>query len=213
MLLQEERSAVVKYGKMMIERRLTHGTGGNISVLDAERKLFAISPSAMPYDEITPEDVPVVDMSGKVVEGERKPSTELDMHRLIYADRNDIGAIVHTHSMFATAMSCTGHPVPPIHCAAAIAGPDVRCIPYFQFGTRELALAARDGIRGRLAVLLGNHGLVAAGADIDSAMKVAEEIEFVCELWCRTRAMGVPQLLGSADMASAAEKLKAYMQG
>lgn len=212
MLLQEERSAVVKYGKMMIERGLTHGTGGNVSVIDAERKLFAVSPSAVPYDEMTPEDVPVLDMSGKVVEGTRKPSTESDMHRLIYADRDDISAIMHTHSMFATAMSCTGHPVPPIHCAAAIAGPDVRCIPYFPFGTRELALAARDGIRGRFAVLLGNHGLVAAGADLGFAMTVAEEIEFVCELWCRTRAMGVPQLLGSADMAAAAEKLKAYMQ-
>ncbi|MBR1671316.1 MAG: L-fuculose-phosphate aldolase [Fretibacterium sp.] len=225
MLLLEERRAVVEYGQRLLTHGLTRGTGGNVSVLNRGRGLLAISPSGMDYFETSPEDVAVLDLEGRVVDGKRKPSSEADMHRMLYNGRPDVAAVVHTHSPFATALACTreaqANGLPPIHYLAALAGtagkplegPYVRCIPYYPFGTELLAQAARDGMEGRFAVLLGNHGLLAAGPDIHYAFNVAEELEFVCELYCRARTMGTPELLSDEDMGVAMERFQGYGQG
>ena len=216
LLLGDERAAVAEYGRKLIERGLTRGTGGNVSIFNRKKQLFAVSPSGMDYFEIRPEDVVVMSVDGKITDGARRPSSEADMHRLIYMERDDVNAVVHTHSVFASALSCTvegqRNGLPPVHCLAALAGGDVRCVPYRPFGTMELALAARDGIRGRRAVLLGNHGLLTVGNGMEQAFAVAEEIEFVCELYARAVAMGTPALLSAADMEDAIERFKGYGQ-
>ena len=102
MLLQEQREQVVEYGKRLVTTGLTDGTFGNLSIFDRESGLMAISPSGMDYFATTPEDVVVADLEGKVVEGKRKPSSELDLHRLFYRRRQDVNGVVHTHSTFAT---------------------------------------------------------------------------------------------------------------
>lgn len=217
MLLLEERRAVVDYGQRLLTHGLTRGTGGNVSVLNRERGLLAISPSGMDYFETSPEDVVVLDLEGRVIEGERRPSSEADMHRMVYNGRPDIAAVVHTHSPFATALACTKEAqkngLSPIHYLTALAGPSVRCIPYYPFGTEVLGQAARDGMEGRFAVLLGNHGLLAAGPDIHYAFNVAEELEFVCEIYCHARTVGTPALLSEEDIRVAMERFRVYGQG
>ena len=105
MILREERDLVRAYGVKMLEKRLTTGTAGNISVFNRKEGLYAMSPSSMDYHEITAEDVVVIDLEGHVVEGTRRPSIEHVMHRSYYKGRTDINAVVHTHSQYATAAS------------------------------------------------------------------------------------------------------------
>lgn len=212
LLLREERETVVEMGKKLVTLRLTRGTGGNVSVLSREKGLFAVSPSGMDYFETRPEDVVVLDLEGRVVDGKRRPSSESGMHRLLYRERPDVAAVVHTHSTFATALACTGQDLPPVHYLIGFAGPDVRCIPYETFGTEALARAACRGMEGRCAVLLGNHGLLAAGPTPDYALSTAEEIEFVCEVYCRAKAFGTPVLLGRSEMETVMEKFRTYGQ-
>lgn len=216
-LLERERNAVVEYGRRLVERGLTRDTGGNVSVLSRERRLFAVSPSGMDYFETRPEDVVVLDMEGNVADGARRPSSEVEMHRLLYLEREDVGAVVHTHSVYATAVSCTREAqaggLPPVHCAAALAGGDVRCTAYYPFGTRELAEAACEGMRGRFAVLLGNHGVLAAGSDVGHAFALAEQLEFACEVLVHAASVGTPALLSSSDLLAARERFRDYGQG
>ena len=212
MLLREEREKVVEYCRMLTTHKLTKGTGGNISACNREKGLMAISPSGMDYFKTEPEDVVVLDLEGRVVEGRRVPSSETDMHRLLYIDRSDINAVVHAHSTYATTLACMRWSLPAVHYLVGFAGHDVRCAPYATFGTPELARVAVEGMKGRFAVLLGNHGLLAAGPNMHYAFNVAEEIEFVCELYWRSKAVGEPVLLDAGDMETVLEKFKTYGQ-
>jgi len=130
LLLEEKRQVIVEYGKKLIAAGLTRGTGGNISVLDEKSKLMAISPSGMDYFETKPEDVVVMDLNGKIVDGFRKPSSEWRMHLIFYQKREDVGAVVHTHSMFATTLATLHWEVPPASYLIAYAGKKVPCAPY-----------------------------------------------------------------------------------
>ncbi len=212
MLLREEREQVVEYCRMLTTHKLTRGTGGNISAFDRKKGLMAISPSGMDYFRTEPEDVVVLDLEGRVVEGRRIPSSEAEMHRLLYVDRGDVNAVVHTHSTYATTLACMRWNLPAVHYLVGFAGHDVRCTPYATFGTPELAQLAREGMKGRFAVLLGNHGLLAAGPNMHYAFNVAEEIEFVCELYWRSKAVGDPVLIDAGDMETVLEKFKTYGQ-
>ena len=212
MILREEREQVVEYCRMLTTHRLTKGTGGNISACNREKGLMAISPSGMDYFKTEPEDVVVLDLEGRVVEGRRVPSSETDMHRLLYIDRSDINAVVHAHSTYATTLACMRWNLPAVHYLVGFAGHDVRCAPYSTFGTPELARVAVEGMKGRFAVLLGNHGLLAAGPNMHYAFNVAEEIEFVCEIYWRSKAVGEPVLLDAGDMETVLEKFKTYGQ-
>lgn len=212
MILREEREQVVEYCRMLTTHKLTKGTGGNISACNREKGLMAISPSGMDYFKTEPEDVVVLDLEGRVVEGRRVPSSETDMHRLLYIDRSDINAVVHAHSTYATTLACMRWNLPAVHYLVGFAGHDVRCAPYATFGTPELARVAVEGMKGRFAVLLGNHGLLAAGPNMHYAFNVAEEIEFVCEIYWRSKVVGEPVLLDAGDMETVLEKFKTYGQ-
>ena len=210
MLLEQERLLVVEYGKRLITQSLTRGTCGNVSILNRESGFAAVSPSGLDYFVTRPEDVSIVDMGGHVVDGDRKPSSELAFHLIFYNNRDDINAIVHTHSVHATTLACLGLELPPVHYLIGFAGPDVRCAPYATFGTAELARNAHDAMVGRKAVLLANHGLVAGGADLQEAFMIAQSVEFCAEIYCRTRSLGQPILLSEAEMAVIIEKFKSY---
>ncbi|MFC0186821.1 L-fuculose-phosphate aldolase [Fictibacillus aquaticus] len=211
MILQQEREDIVKYGKKMLTSGLTKGTGGNISIFNREKGLVAISPSGLDYMETEPEDVVVMDLAGQVIDGSRKPSSELDMHLIFYRERNDIDALVHTHSPFACTIATLNWEIPPISYLVAFAGPNVRCAPYATFGTKELAELAFEGMSDRRAVLLANHGMIAGGASIQQAFNIAEEIEFCAEIYWRAKSSGgEPVLLSDAEMALLGEKFKSY---
>jgi L-fuculose-phosphate aldolase len=210
MRLENERRLIVDYGKKLISHGLTKGTGGNLSVFNRESGLAAISPSGLDYFETAVEDVPVVDLDGHVVEGGRKPSSEMPFHVIFYKNRPDIKAVVHTHSLNATVLSCLGLELPALHYLIGFAGKDVRCAKYATFGTEALARNALAAMDDRKAVLLANHGLIAGGCDMQEAFMIAETVEFCAELYCRCRAMGQPLILPDEEMNLVIEKFKHY---
>lgn len=211
MLLETERKQIVQYGKKLIQHGLTKGTGGNISVFHREKQLFAISPSGLGYLETQPEDVVVLDLSGNVVEGNRKPSSEMEMHRIFYQKREDIHAIVHTHSPFAATISALHWDLPAASYLVAFAGENVRCAEYATFGTSELAEKAFIAMQDRKAVLLANHGLLAGGKNLHQAFNVAEEIEFCAEIFVRARSIGDPVIIPQEEMENLIQRFKSYV--
>ena len=189
MLLGKEREQIVEYGKKLIETNLTKGTGGNLSIFNREKQLMCISPSGIDYFKTRAEDVVVLDLDGNKVEGDREPSSEYDMHRIFYKNRKDIDAIIHTHTMYATTISCLNWDLPPVHYMLALAGKDVRCAEYATYGTKELAENAFAAMEDRKAVLLANHGLLCGAKDIANAFNITEEVEYCAELYYRTKAI------------------------
>ncbi len=213
MLIQKERELVVEFGKKLITCGLTKGTGGNISICNRAEGLMAISPSGLDYFETRPEDVAVVSVEdGSIADGKRKPSSELELHRIFYVNRTDIGAVVHTHSTFATTLATLGWGLPASNYLIALAGPDIRCAPYASFGTMELAQNAFEYMKDRYCVLLSNHGLVAGAGDIANAFNTAFLMEECCETYYRAKALGEPQILSEAEMLRMMEKFKTYGQ-
>ena len=213
MLLKEERNLLVDYGKKLITAGLTKGTGGNISVFNKREGLMAISPSGMDYFETKPEDIVLMNLEGKIVDGLRKPSSEWRMHLIFYQNREDVKAVVHTHSMFATTIATLHWDVPPASYLIAYAGKKVPCAPYATFGTQEIADAAYNTMGKEYnAVLLANHGLIAVGPDMPSAFGIAEIIEMVCEIYYRAKCVGEPTILSDDEMDLMLEKFKTYGQ-
>ncbi|MEN2996365.1 L-fuculose-phosphate aldolase [Acetomicrobium hydrogeniformans] len=213
MLLNEERNLLVDYGKKLITAGLTKGTGGNISVFNKREGLMAISPSGMDYFETKLEDIVLMNLDGKVVDGFRKPSSEWRMHLIFYQNREDVKAVVHTHSMFATTIATLRWDVPPASYLIAYAGKKVPCAPYATFGTQEIADAAYNTMGKEYnAVLLANHGLIAVGPDMPSAFGIAEIIEMVCEIYYRAKCVGEPTILSDDEMDLMLEKFKTYGQ-
>lgn len=213
LLLKEERQQVADYGRQLLADGLTRGSSGNISIFRPDKGLFAISPTGVPYEEVKAEDVVIVDLDGQIVDGHLKPSSELELHRIFYLKRDDILAVVHTHSPACAAYSCLRKTLPPFHYMIAVAGPDVRCAEYASYGTPELADYAFEAMVDRKAVLLANHGLVAGGATIAQAYNVAAELEYMCDIYSIAKTFeSEPVLLDKSEMDSMAERFKTYGQ-
>jgi len=212
MLLREERKEIVRFGKKLITARLTSGTGGNLSIFKRSEGLIAISPSGIEYDEMEPEDVPVVDAGGLVVDGGRKPSSELGFHLALYRKRPEVTAVVHTHSVYATTMACLNWEIPAVHYLVAFSGHKVPLAPYATFGSDELAANVADAIGEHNAVLLANHGLAAIGPNLATAFEVAEEIELVARIYYQARSIGEPVILPGDEMSRVIEKFAVYGQ-
>lgn len=212
MSLLQERQRVVEFGKKLSKEKLTVGTGGNLSIYNRDLGLMVITPSGIPYDKITLRDVVVMDLEGNVVEGDRKPSSEFPFHRILYKNRPDLNAIIHTHSIYSNIMAVLGWDLPPVHYMLAIAGEDVRCAPYHTFGTEELAEVAYEYMEGRKAVILSNHGLIAGGQTLREAYQVAQEVEYVAELYYRAKTIGEPNIIDPEEMQKVIKKFETYGQ-
>lgn len=211
MVLEKERFKVIEYSQKMITDGLTKGTGGNISILNVEKNLMAVTPSGIDYFKLTPEDIVIIDVeSGEIVDGEKVPSSESDMHRIFYKYRKDIKAIVHTHSKYATALSCLRKPLPSAHYLLAVAGVEVPCAEYATYGTVKLAKNAFKAMEGTKAVLLSNHGMLAGGDSIEEAYNITENVEFCCELYSISKTMGEPVILPREEMEMMIKRFKNY---
>ena len=206
------KEKLVQFGRKMVEQRLTTGSGGNLSTIDRATGRVAITPSGLDYFDTTPEDIVVCNPRGDVLEGTRKPSSEINFHLALYDHRPDIGAVVHTHSVYATTLACLHREIPPVHYLVGFAGAKVPLAAYATFGTPELARAITAAIGDSNAVLLANHGLVAVGPDIAAAFAVAEEIELVAQIYYQTLTVGTPKMLSREQMSQALEKFKTYGQ-
>ena len=211
MLLQEIRHEIIEYGKKTVQSGLTRGTGGNLSVCDRHSSIMAITPSGIDYFEIKPEQIVLIDVqSGEIIDGDANPSSERDMHRIFYKYRDDINAIIHTHTTFAATIAALNWTLPPVHYLVAFAGTDVRCAEYATYGTVALAKNAFKAMEGRKAVLLANHGLLAGGLNLTEAFTVTEEVEFCCELYYRAKCIGEPVLLPQDEIERVVERFKDY---
>ncbi|MDK2804085.1 MAG: L-fuculose-phosphate aldolase [Peptostreptococcaceae bacterium] len=209
-MMMQEKEQVVRYGKKLIDRRLTTGSGGNISVYNREKNLVAISPSGLDYYETTPEDIVILDIDGNLVEGKHRPSSEAGMHLAFYKNRADVSGIVHTHSKFATAIACMGWELPAVHYLIGMAGHRVKCTGYATYGSDELAKKALETIGDSNAVLLGNHGLIALGEDVDRAFSTAEHLEFVSEVYYLTKTLGTPNIISDENMDEVMKKFGTF---
>jgi L-fuculose-phosphate aldolase len=173
---------------------------------------FAITPAAVPYRDLDADQI--VELGQGVPpaadEGAR-PSSEWRLHGAIYAARADVNAIVHTHSPRATSLACAGRGIPPFHYMIALAGGDIRCMPYATFGSAELAASAVAGLEGRRATLLSNHGVVAVGPTLRVAQAVAREVENLAGQYLNLLSAGLaPRLLDGAELARVLEKFADY---
>ena len=212
MLMQKQRVELVKYGRKLVEAGLTKGTGGNLSVFDREAGHMAITPSGIDFFEIREEDIVIMDLDGKVVEGNRTPSSEWEMHLLPYRHRTDMDAVIHAHTMYATVLACLHWDLPATHYMIAVAGKNVRCAEYATYGTHELAVNCLKAMEDRNAVLLANHGIVAGAKDLLNAFNVVEEIEYCSEIYVKAKGIGDPIILPDSEMELMAEKFKTYGQ-
>lgn len=187
---------------------LNRGSTGNASVRVAGGML--ITPTGAGADTLRADDLVVVADDG-TMSGMWQPSSEWHFHRAIYRARLDVDAVVHTHSTHSTALACQRRALPPFHYMVAITGAaSVPCVPYHTFGTEALSNAVVDGLGGGLACLLANHGLVTCGATIATALKIALEVESLCQSYLASLVLGEPARLDDAEMARVIEKFKSY---
>jgi L-fuculose-phosphate aldolase len=203
------REAVIAACRALVQRGLAYGTSGNVSVRRDERRFF-VSPTGMSYDSLEPDDIPLMDLDGRWF-GRRRPSSEWRFHRDVLASRDEVAAIVHTHSPKATSLACTGRGIPAFHYMVAVAGgSDIRCAPYYTFGTQELSDAAVAALEGRKACLLANHGVIAVGADLPAAVALAGEVENLAAQYCTALALGEIRILDAIEMHRVLEKFRTY---
>jgi L-fuculose-phosphate aldolase len=206
----ELRREIIATARALNQRGLNRGTSGNISVRLPQG--FLVTPTGLPYDATQPEDLVLMEFDG-TAHGSRLPSSEWRFHRDILAARNDLHAVVHVHSTFATTLACLGMGVPAFHYMIAVAGgKDIRCAPYATFGTQELSDHAVHALQGRKACLLANHGLIAGAESLSRALAVAVEVEALCEQYWRALQIGPPALLSDAEMHLVLEKFRTYGQ-
>ena len=204
-----QRAELVAACRELIRRGLTHGTSGNIS-LRCDARGFLISPTGADYETLQPEDIALLDFDGRWY-GRRRPSSEWRFHRDILAARADVGAIVHTHSRYATALACTGRGIPAFHYMVAVTGgTEIRCAPYRTFGTQELSDVALSALGRSKTCLLANHGVIAAGADVHEALKLAGEVENLAAQYSAAVALGDVRILDESEMLRVVEKFRTY---
>ncbi|QRK13641.1 class II aldolase/adducin family protein [Archangium violaceum] len=201
---------MISTARKMNASGLNQGTSGNLS--QRVEGGFLLTPTGMDYDTLVPEDIVLMRLDGSH-EGRREPSSEWRIHRDILAGRPEVGAVLHAHSMFCTTLACVRRPIPSFHYMVAKAGgEDIRCAPYATFGTEELSRYAVEALEGRKACLLANHGMLALGADLEGAYKLAVEVETLAAMYWRALQVGEPVLLDKAEMARVLEKFKTYGQ-
>ena len=212
MRFQKERLELIEFGKKLVDTNLTKGTGGNLSVFDRESKLMAITPSGIDFYKIKPEDIVIMDLDANVVEGDKLPSSEWEMHLMQYKNRDDLNAIIHAHTTYATVIACLRWELPATHYMIALAGKNVRCAEYATYGTHELAVNAYEAMKDRKAVLLANHGILAGAHNLLNAFNIIEEIEYCANIYCKAKAIGEPIVLDDKEMELMAKKFKTYGQ-
>ena len=198
------REAVAAAARRLAGERLVLGTSGNVSLRAGDS--VAVSPTGAKLAELQPEQVAVVDLEGGQLDGELAPTSELGLHLGVHAERGD-GAVVHSHSPFATALSCVLDELPVVHYEMLRFGGAVRVAPYATFGSEELAAAVHEALDGRTAALMANHGSVVAAPSMDSAVELALLLEWACEVYWRAAQVGEPRTLSDDDLRAVVEQV------
>lgn len=202
------RQAVIDACRRMNALGINQGTSGNISVRFGDGLL--ITPTSVPYDAMTPDQIVFMGMDGSHAP-EQKPSSEWRFHLDILRARADVNAVVHAHPTYCTILAIMGMDIPPVHYMIAAAGGDsIRCAPYATFGTVELSEHAVRALVGRLACLLDHHGMIALGKTLDKAMWLAVEVETLARQYHGCLQIGQPPLLSSAEIERVRQRMAGY---
>jgi L-fuculose-phosphate aldolase len=189
-------------------------TAGNISARVSEHAI-AITPSGIPYGDTSADDIVICDLrDGAVVGGHRTPSSELPLHRAVYAARPETGAVVHTHSPYATTLAVLGKPIPAVHYIISRLGTTlVPVVSYATYGSEALAQNTFAALAGTTrALLLANHGTLAIGDDLETAAVNARVLEILAATYWRALAVGTPVILSDEEIANVTERHKTYGQ-
>ena len=200
--LSQERASVADACRRLGAEGLLIGTAGNVSVRVGDR--VAVTATGAVLARLTPDQVTVVDLDGKIVAGTLEPTSELELHLGVYR-RYGTGAVVHTHAPNATAVSCVLDELPCIHYQLLALGGTVRVAPYATFGTPELAESVLTALDGRSAALMANHGAVTHAPGLDKAVEHALLLEWACGVYQRAAAMGRPRFLDEQQQLAVIE--------
>lgn len=214
MIARDARTAVVDLCRGLVDRRLVVGTAGNVSVREGD--LLAVSPSGVPYRELTPGTVGVHALDGAPVDAPLPPTSELALHVLAHSrpDARPGEVVLHTHAPASTALSTVVDEVPVTHYYAAFFGGAVRVAPYATFGTGDLARAVLHALADRTAALMANHGAVLIAPGVAGALDRAEYLEYVCDVALRALSTGrPPRTLDDAEIDRVRAALTDYGPG
>jgi L-fuculose-phosphate aldolase len=205
------RAGIIRTCLEMNRIALNQGTSGNVSHRTATGML--ITPTSLPYDKMTPEDIVAMDFDASYV-GRHRPSSEWRFHRDILKNRDDANIVLHTHSGFSTTLAVQERGITSFHYMVAVAGGnDIRCSPYACFGTQELSDRALEALEGRQACLLGHHGLIVLAKTFERALWLAVEVETLAKMYVHSLVMGEPPALSDADMAQVKEQMRRMSYG
>ncbi len=214
---REIRQALITTARRMNEARINVNKSGNVSVRVCDEdgcEGFLITPTGIAYEHLVEDDlvfIPIGSNSLELARGHRTASSEWLMHGRLYEQKADVGAVVHTHSVYATAMACQEMAIPAFHYMVATAGgKEIPCSPYHTFGTEALADAVADTLKKYKACLLSHHGVVATGGDLGAALRMAIEVENLAQCYCIARSLGEVPLLDEEEMVLNLDKFKTY---
>ncbi len=203
------RRAILDAARTMSARGLSPGRSGNISVRFDDGML--ITPTALAYDVMRPSDIVFVTSDGAWESDGPAPSSEWRFHRAAYACRPDQNAVVHTHSLNATALACANKAIPAFHYMVAVAGGnDIPCVPYATFGTDDLARHVAAGLAHRDACLMANHGQIAVGETLARALELAFDVETLAAQYVKVLQIGAAHTLSDGEMRDMVEKFESY---
>ena len=210
------RSTVIKYSKKLNSTNLSVLRSGNISVRARDKKIegFYITPSGVKYSSLRTKDIVFVSLKGRFDKKKGIPSSEWRFHQDIYVNKKEAKAIVHAHSTCATAVSTHQKSIPAFHYMIGVAGgEDIKCTKYATFGTRKLSNNILSALKNRMACLIGNHGQIAFGENLDKAFELAQEVENICNQYINALRIGIPKILSKNEMKLVLEKMKNYKRG
>ena len=197
---QALRQQLVTVARRMNGTGLNQGTSGNLSVRIEGGIL--VTPSSLPYEQMEVGDLVALDLSGQPLkEKQRRPSSEWRLHADVLSCRHDAMAVLHCHPIHATALACHDRGIPAFHYMVAVAGGDeIRCAAYATFGTKKLSDNVVNALAQRNACLLARHGMVTLGKDLESALRVAVEVETLARMYLQALQLGEPPLLSMQQM-------------
>jgi len=205
---QAKRQSIIDACRDMNRLGINQGTSGNISQRHGDELL--ITPTSVPYDTMTLDQIVFMKLDGAPDAGQR-PSSEWRFHRDILKARADVNAVVHAHPPFATILAIMGMEIPPVHYMIACAGGDtIPCAPYATFGTEELSRHAVKALEDRSACLLAHHGMIAVGTSLAKAMWLAVEVETLARQYHGALQIGTPPLLSKTEIENVRARMAGY---
>ncbi|MGN6534789.1 MAG: class II aldolase/adducin family protein [Mesorhizobium sp.] len=205
--LREEMVAICR---RMNSSGINQGTAGNLSVRAGDG--FLITPSSLPYDTMTPDDIVEMGFDGTYVG--RRPSSEWRFHRDILKERGDMNVVLHCHSVYATTLACHHKTIPSFHYMTGVAGgTTIRCAEYATFGTQALSDNALTALKDRKACLLGQHGQISLGTNMEGALWLAIEVETLSRIYVQALTLGEPPVLSDEEMGRVIDQMKRMSYG